>query len=147
MRGTASLEWSLLPLITLILIAASLPKKAALENIKPGPDAVRAPECSKGLPQEPGGQPEKKTSEHSLGSRHSSELEKKLDAEKAVEEGGETGQVESSALQESPGARGEAVFLHEMVRWTHCLVQLKFFVAVVCVKNQFLPRGLYGTAF
>ncbi|XP_004278563.1 rho GTPase-activating protein 31 [Orcinus orca] len=113
-QGSESGDWPEEKPLGVETSAASVPKKAALENIKPGPDAVRALECSKGLPQEPGGQPEKKTSEHSLGSRHSSELEKKLDAEKAVEEGGETGQVESSALQESPGARGEAVFLHEM---------------------------------
>ncbi|XP_006190531.2 LOW QUALITY PROTEIN: rho GTPase-activating protein 31 [Camelus ferus] len=93
---------------------ASIPKKAALEDAKPGPDAVRTVECSKGLSTEPGAQLEKTTSEISLGSQQSSELEKKPDAEKAMEEGGETGQVESSALQESPGARAEAVFLHEM---------------------------------
>ncbi|XP_057552248.1 rho GTPase-activating protein 31 [Hippopotamus amphibius kiboko] len=93
---------------------ASVPKKAVLENNKPGPEAVRTLECSKGLPLEPGAQLEKKTSESSLGSHHSSELEKKLDAENEVEEGGETDQVESSALQESPGARAEAIFLHEL---------------------------------
>ncbi|KAB1283956.1 Rho GTPase-activating protein 31 [Camelus dromedarius] len=93
---------------------ASIPKKVALEDAKPGPDAVRTVECSKGLSTEPGAQLEKTTSEISLGSQQSSELEKKPDAEKAMEEGGETGQVESSALQESPGARAEAVFLHEM---------------------------------
>lgn len=58
---------------------------------------------------------EKKTSESPLDSQHSSELEKKLDAEKVVEESGETSQVAASALQENPGARAEAVFLHEMV--------------------------------
>ncbi|XP_006210381.2 rho GTPase-activating protein 31 [Vicugna pacos] len=93
---------------------ASIPKKVALEDAKPGPDAMRRVECSKGLSPEPGTQLEKTTSEISLGSQQSSELEKKPDAEKAMEEGGETGQVESSALQESPGARAEAVFLHEM---------------------------------
>lgn len=111
------MTWSLLQLITLTLIAASVPKKAALENTKPGPDTVRTLECSKGLPLEPGTQgEEKKTSESPLGSQQSCELEKKLDAEKVVEESGETSQVAASALQESPGARAEAVFLHEMVR-------------------------------
>ncbi|XP_043730344.1 rho GTPase-activating protein 31 [Cervus elaphus] len=94
---------------------ASVPKKAALENTKPGPDTVRTVECSKDLPLEQGTQvEEKKTSESPLGSQNSSELEKKLDAEKVVEERGETSQVAASALQENPGARAEAVFLHEM---------------------------------
>lgn len=101
--------------------AASLPKKVALEDAKQGPEAVRTVECNKGPSLEPGSQlEEKKTSETSLGSQHSSELEKRLDLEKAEEEeeeeeeGGEAGQVEPSTLQESPRARAEAVFLHEM---------------------------------
>ena len=111
------MTWSLLQLINRILIAASVPKKAALENTKPGPDTVRTVECSKDLPLEQGTQvEEKKTSESPLDSQNSSELEKKLDAEKVVEERGETSQVAASALQENPGARAEAVFLHEMVR-------------------------------
>ncbi|XP_014684527.2 rho GTPase-activating protein 31 [Equus asinus] len=94
---------------------ASGAKKAALEDAKPGPEAVRTVECSKGPSLEPGAQlEEKKILEVALGSQHSSELEKRLDRGKAVEESQEAGQVESSALQESPRARAEAVFLHEM---------------------------------
>uniref|UniRef100_A0A8C3WVL6 Rho GTPase activating protein 31 n=1 Tax=Catagonus wagneri TaxID=51154 RepID=A0A8C3WVL6_9CETA len=95
---------------------ASVPKKTALENSKPGPDAVRTVECSKGLPLEPGAQlEEKKASEGSLGSHHSSALEK-LDAEKAVaaEEGEAPGQVEPSVLPENRRAKAEAVLLHEL---------------------------------
>ncbi|XP_020925989.1 rho GTPase-activating protein 31 isoform X2 [Sus scrofa] len=94
---------------------ASVPKKTALENSKPGPDAGRTVECSKGLPLELGAQlEEKKASEGSLGSHHAGELEK-LDAEKAAAEEDEApGQVESSALQENTRARAEAVLLHEM---------------------------------
>lgn len=92
----------------------------ALEDAKPGPEAMKTVECSKGLSLEPGAQlEEEKTSESNVSSQHSSELEKRLGPEKAVEEGREAGQVESSALQESPRARAEAVFLHEMVRATH----------------------------
>ncbi|XP_058411821.1 rho GTPase-activating protein 31 isoform X1 [Diceros bicornis minor] len=94
---------------------ASGPKKVVLEDAKPAPEAMRTVECSKGPSLEPGAQlEEKKTSEVSLGSQHSSELEKRLDPDKAVEESREAGQMESSALQESPRARAEAVFLHEM---------------------------------
>ena len=67
---------------------------------------------------------EKKTSEISLSGQHSNDPGKRRDPEKVVEEGREAGQVESQgALQESPGARAEVVFLPEMVRWTHRLVQ------------------------
>lgn len=77
--------------------------------------------CNKGLSLEPGPQQEeKKALETSLGSQHSSELEKSLDPEKAEEEGQEAGQGEPSTLQET---RAEAAFLHEMVRWSHCRVQ------------------------
>ncbi|XP_060495897.2 rho GTPase-activating protein 31 [Panthera onca] len=94
---------------------ASVPKKAALEDAKPGPEAVRTEECSKGLSLEPGSQlEEKKAPEISLGSQHPSELEKRLDPEKVVEEGREADQGKPSTLQESPRARAEAVFLHEM---------------------------------
>lgn len=155
--GMASLERKSASLITLILIAASGAKKAALEDAKPGPEAVRTVECSKGPSLEPGAQlEEKKISEVALGSQHSSELEKRLDRGKAVEESQEAGQVESSALQESPRARAEAVFLHEMVRGTPCLVHLvesSFSQELVVQlkvdlftyfgrKNLFLPKGL-----
>lgn len=94
---------------------ASAPKKMSLEDAKPGPEAVRTVECNKGLSLEPGAQlEEKQTSEISLSNQHSSELEKRPDAEKVVEEGREAGQVESSGLQESPRARAEAVLLPEM---------------------------------
>ncbi|KAM7133736.1 rho GTPase-activating protein 31 [Molossus nigricans] len=94
--------------------AASVPKKVALEDAKPGPEAARTEECSKGLSLDPGARlEEKKTSEISLSCQHSSELEKRPDPEKG-EEGREAGQVESSALQESPMARAEGVLLHEM---------------------------------
>lgn len=93
---------------------ASVSKKVALEDAKPGPEAVRTVECSKGPSQDPGAQLEKKTSEISLNRQHSSELEKRPDPEKVVEEGREAGQVEPSALPQSPMARAEAVFLHEM---------------------------------
>lgn len=94
---------------------ASVPKKAVLEDATPGSEAMKTVECSKGLSLEPGAQlEEKNTSEINVSSQHSSELEKRLDPEKVAEEGREAGQVESSALQESPRARAEAVFLHEM---------------------------------
>ncbi|KAI5774017.1 ARHGAP31 [Gulo gulo luscus] len=94
---------------------ASIPKKGVLEEAKPGPDAVRMVECNKGLPLEPGPQQEeKKASETSLGSQHSSDLEERLDPEMVEEEGREAGQVEPSTLQESPGARAEAVFLQDV---------------------------------
>ncbi|XP_029795224.1 rho GTPase-activating protein 31 isoform X2 [Suricata suricatta] len=93
---------------------ASVSKKAALEDAKPGPEAVRTGECSKGLSLEPASQlEEKKASEVSPGSQHSSELEKRLDPEKVVE-GREADPGQPSTLQESPGARAELVFLHEM---------------------------------
>ncbi|XP_008144851.2 rho GTPase-activating protein 31 [Eptesicus fuscus] len=95
--------------------AASVPKKVALEDAKPGPGAGRTVECSKGLSVEPGAQlEEKKPSEIPLSCQHSSELEKRLDPEKVVEEAPEAGQVEPSAPQEGPMARAEVVFLHEM---------------------------------
>ncbi|XP_045641083.1 LOW QUALITY PROTEIN: rho GTPase-activating protein 31 [Ursus americanus] len=91
---------------------ASVPKKAVLEDAKPGPEAVSTVGCNKGLSLEPGPQTEeKKALETSLGSQHSSELEKSLDPEKAEEEGQEAGQGEPSTLQET---RAEAAFLHEM---------------------------------
>ncbi|XP_019585237.2 rho GTPase-activating protein 31 isoform X2 [Rhinolophus sinicus] len=94
---------------------ASAPKKMPLEDAKPGPEAVRTVECNKGLSLEPGAQlEEKQTSEISLSNQHSSELEKRPDAEKVVEEGQEAGQMESSGLQESPRARAPAVLLPEM---------------------------------
>lgn len=93
---------------------ASAPKKMSLEDAKPGPEAVRTVECNKGLSLEPGAQlEEKQTSEISLSNQHSSELEKRPDAEKVVEEGREAGQMESSGLQDSPRARAEAVLLPE----------------------------------
>lgn len=95
--------------------AASVPKKAALEDAKPVPEAPGTVECSKGLSQEPGIHlEEKKTPESSLSSQNSNELEKRPNPEKVVEEGQEAGQMESSALQESPRARAEVVLLHEM---------------------------------
>lgn len=95
--------------------AASVPKKAALEDAKPVPEAPGTVECSKGLSQEPGVHlEEKKTPESSLSSQNSNELEKRPNPEKVVEEGQEAGQTESSALQESPRARAEVVLLHEM---------------------------------
>lgn len=96
---------------------------------------MRTEECSKGLSLEPGSQlEEKKAPEISLGSQHPSELEKRLDPEKVVEEGREADQGKPSTLQESPRARAEAVFLHEMVRWTHCLIRP--------VRVLFIPRVL-----
>lgn len=93
----------------------------ALEDAKPGPGAARTVECSKGLSVEPGAQlEEKKTSEIPLSCHDSSELEKRLDPEKVVEEAPEAGQVEPSASPEGPMARAEVVFLHEMVRWNLC---------------------------
>lgn len=95
--------------------AASVPKKVALEDAKPGPGAGRTVECSKGLSVEPGAQlEEKKPSEIPLSCQHSSELAKRLDPEKVVEEVPEAGQVEPSAPQEGPMARAEVVLLHEM---------------------------------
>uniref|UniRef100_U3E777 Rho GTPase-activating protein 31 n=1 Tax=Callithrix jacchus TaxID=9483 RepID=U3E777_CALJA len=94
---------------------ASVPKKAALEDAKPAPEAPGTVECSKGLSEELGTHlQEKKPPESSLGSQHSSELEKRPNPVKVVEEGQEADQVGSSTLQESPGARAEAVILHEM---------------------------------
>ncbi|XP_049733011.1 rho GTPase-activating protein 31 [Elephas maximus indicus] len=95
--------------------AASAPKKAAPEDAKPVPEATGTVERSKDLPLQPDIQlQEQKPLEISLGSQHSSELEKTLDPEKVAEDSGEAGQVEPSALQESPRVRAEAVFLHEM---------------------------------
>ncbi|XP_059019983.1 rho GTPase-activating protein 31 [Mustela lutreola] len=94
---------------------ASVPKKGVLEEAKPGPEAVRTVECNKDLPLEPGPQQEeKKASETSLDCQHSSDLEERLDPEKAEEEGREADQVEPSTLQESPGTRAEAVFLQDV---------------------------------
>ncbi|XP_047420140.1 rho GTPase-activating protein 31 [Sciurus carolinensis] len=95
---------------------ASISKKAALEDATPGPEGLGTVECNQSLFLEPGTQvEEKKTSEISLGSQHSTELEKRLNPEKAVEEEGqEADQVETSALQECPRIRAEAMFLHEM---------------------------------
>lgn len=120
--------------MTLILIAASVPKKVALEDAKPGPEAARAEECSKGLALDPGAQlEEKKTSEISLSCQHSSELEKRPDPEKVVEEGRAAGQAASGALQESPAARAEVLLLHEMVKRTRCLSGP--------AKSPLLPKG------
>uniref|UniRef100_A0A2I3TMS4 Rho GTPase activating protein 31 n=1 Tax=Pan troglodytes TaxID=9598 RepID=A0A2I3TMS4_PANTR len=95
--------------------AASVPKKAGLEDAKPVPEAPGTVECSKGLSQEPGAHlEEKKTPESSLSSQHLNELEKRPNPEKVVEEGQEAGEMESSTLQESPRARAKAVLLHEM---------------------------------
>nr|XP_012636040.1 rho GTPase-activating protein 31 [Microcebus murinus] len=94
--------------------AASVPKKVVLEDAKPVPEAAGTAECGKGLSLEPGTQLEEKTSEISLGAQHSSELEKRPNPENVVEEGREAGGAECSALPESPRARAEAVFLHEM---------------------------------
>ncbi|KAI5948527.1 Rho GTPase-activating protein 31 [Manis javanica] len=95
--------------------AASVPKKVGLEDAKPAPESVRTTECSKSLSLEPGTQlEEKKTSESSLDSQHASELQKRLDPEKVVDKGQEAGQLESSALPESPRARAEVGFLQEM---------------------------------
>jgi hypothetical protein len=77
-------------------------------------------ECSQALSLEPGTQLEKKTSEIAQGSQHSRELEKRLNPEKVVEEDREAGQVGPNAAQESPRPRAEVIFLHEMVRWSHC---------------------------
>jgi len=93
--------------------AASIPKKVVLEDAKAGPEAIRMVECNKDLSLESGPQQEeKKASETSLGSQHSSELEKRLDPEKAEEEGREAGQVEPSTLQKSPSV--QAGLLHDM---------------------------------
>ncbi|XP_030865563.1 rho GTPase-activating protein 31 [Gorilla gorilla gorilla] len=95
--------------------AASVPKKAGLEDAKAVPEAPGTVECSKGLSQEPGAHlEEKKTPESSLSSQHLNELEKRPNPEKVVEEGREAGEMESSTLQESPRARAEAVLLYEM---------------------------------
>ncbi|KAK2495616.1 hypothetical protein MC885_014339 [Smutsia gigantea] len=95
--------------------AASVPKKVSLEDTKPAPESVRTTECSKSLSLEPGTHlEEKKTSESSLDSQHAGELQKRLDPEKAVDKGQEAGQLESSALPESPRTRAEVGFLHEM---------------------------------
>ncbi|XP_006730491.1 rho GTPase-activating protein 31 [Leptonychotes weddellii] len=92
---------------------SSIPKKVVLEDAKPGPEAIRMVECNKDLSLESGPQQEeKKASETSLGSQHSSELEKRLDPEKAEEEGREADQVEPSTLQKSPSV--QAGLLHDM---------------------------------
>ncbi|XP_036300672.1 rho GTPase-activating protein 31 [Pipistrellus kuhlii] len=94
--------------------AASVPKKVALEDAKPGPGAARTVECSKGLSVERGAQQEeKKTSETPPSRQPSSESEKRMDPEKVVEEAPEAGQVEPRAPQEGPMARAEVVFLQE----------------------------------
>uniref|UniRef100_A0A8C5ZDI8 Rho GTPase activating protein 31 n=1 Tax=Marmota marmota marmota TaxID=9994 RepID=A0A8C5ZDI8_MARMA len=94
---------------------ASITKKAALEDTPPGPEGLGTVECNQSLSLEPGTQTEeKKTSEISLGSQHIRELEKRMNPEKAVEERREAEDVETNALQECPGIRTEAMFLHEM---------------------------------
>ncbi|XP_071471411.1 rho GTPase-activating protein 31 isoform X2 [Marmota flaviventris] len=93
---------------------ASITKKAALEDTPPGPEGLGTVECNQSLSLEPGTQTEeKKTSEISLGSQHIRELEKRMNPEKAVERR-EAEDVETNALQECPGIRTEAMFLHEM---------------------------------
>ncbi|XP_004675252.1 PREDICTED: rho GTPase-activating protein 31 [Condylura cristata] len=94
--------------------SASVPKKVTPEDAKPVSEAVRTVECSKGLPLEPDTQLEKKTSEILMDSQHSNEFEKRLSPDKAVKEGGEVDQKESPAPQESPRAKTEAGFFHEM---------------------------------
>lgn len=92
---------------------AAVPKKAALEESKPVLEAAKTVDGSKNLSLELGPQQEeKKPSEICQDSHHPSESEKKLDLEK-VEEAGEAVQEESGALQESPGAKAGARFLHE----------------------------------
>ncbi|KAM6223126.1 rho GTPase-activating protein 31 [Rhynchocyon petersi] len=87
---------------------AAASKKAVPEDAKPVPEAVGTVECSRDLSLEPSIQPdEKKSLEISLGSQHSSQLEKRLNPEEVAEEG-------PSAPQESPRVRAEAVFLQEM---------------------------------
>ncbi|KAM5154733.1 rho GTPase-activating protein 31 [Callospermophilus lateralis] len=94
---------------------ASITKKAALEDAPPGPEGLGTVECNQSLSLEPGTQTEeKKTSEISLGSQNLRELEKRMNPEKAVEERREAEDVETNALQECPGIRTEAMFLHEM---------------------------------
>lgn len=88
MLGTAlSWRWSLLQLITLTLIAASVPKKAALESTQArtrhGENTGMQQRPS---PLEPGTQGGEENPQKALGSQQSRELEKKLDAEKVVEE-------------------------------------------------------------
>lgn len=117
---------------------------------------MRTVECNKGLPLEPGPQQEeKKALETSLDCQHSSDLEERLDPEKAEEEG----QVEPSTLQESPRARAEAVFLQDVVRCTHrggqpvqsslsqgLLVELKAGICGgrrgACLRTSFCQRDL-----
>ncbi|XP_045041803.2 rho GTPase-activating protein 31 [Desmodus rotundus] len=130
---------------------ASVPKKVALEDAKPGPEAVRTVECSKGLSLEAGAQmEEKKTSEISLSGQHSNDPEKRRDPEKVVEEGREAGQVESQgALQESPGARAEVVFLPEMdeddlastLIWPEIQQELKIIESEEELSSLPLPAG------
>lgn len=129
--GAASLE--VLELIAHILIAASITKKAALEDAPPGPEGLGTVECNQSLSLEPGAQMgEKKTSEISLGSQHLRGLEKRLNLEKAAEEDREADDVETRALQECPGIRAEAMFLHEMVKWAHCLLTTVYVESSFC---------------
>ncbi|KAM4862732.1 rho GTPase-activating protein 31 [Urocitellus parryii] len=94
---------------------ASITKKAALEDAPPGPEGLGTVECNQSLSLEPGTQTEeKKTSEISLGSQNLRELEKRMNPEKVVEERREAEDVETNVLQECPGIRTEAMFLHEM---------------------------------
>lgn len=130
MLGAASLE--VLELITHILIAASITKKAALEDAPLGPEGLGTVECNQSLSLEPGAQmEEKKTSEISLGIQHLRELEKRLNPEKAVEEGREADHGETSALQDHE-IRAEAMFLHEMVKWAHCLLTTLYVESSFC---------------
>lgn len=93
---------------------AAVPKKAALEDAKAVAEAAATLECGQGPSLEPGPQLEEKTLEILLGSQHSREPEKGPNAEKVVEDAQEAGWREPSARPESPRARAEAVFLHEM---------------------------------
>ncbi|XP_004577939.2 rho GTPase-activating protein 31 [Ochotona princeps] len=94
---------------------AAVPQKAALEDVKPEPEAAATPESDQGLTLDSGAQlEEQKTLEILLGSQHSRELEMGLNTEKVAEEGQEADQEEPSALPGSPRAKAEAVFLTEM---------------------------------
>lgn len=94
--------------------AASISKKTTVDDVKPVAEALKTEEISKGLSLEPDPQPEeRKTSESTSGCQHSGDLEKRLDPEKVVKEGGETGE-EASALQGSPRTHIKAMLLQEM---------------------------------
>lgn len=105
-------------LITPVLLAASVAKKAAPEDTVPEPEALGTAEDSQGPPLDPGTQVEKKTLEISLGSQLSRDPEKTPNAEKVVEESQGADQLRNTAPQEGLRARTEAMLLHEMVRWT-----------------------------